>query len=59
MIYSYNKSQQDALFHNFILVKDFYIFRKDLPSIIRSLNTVYTAIGIFHTSYVDCLLARS
>ena len=58
MIYSSNKIQQGALFLNFILVKDLYMFRTDLPSIIRSLNTVYTAIGIFHTSYVDCLLAR-
>ena len=32
--------------------------RTDLLSIIRSLNTVFTAIGICHTSYVDCLLAR-
>ena len=35
------------------------MFRTDLLSIIRSLNTVFTAIGICHTSYVDCLLARS
>jgi len=35
------------------------MFRKDLLSIIRSLNTVFTAIGICHASYVDCLLARS
>ena len=58
MIYSYNKSQQDALFLKFILVKN-YMFRTDLLSIISSLNTVFTAIGICHTSYVDCLLARS
>ena len=32
------------------------MFRTDLPSIIRSLNTVYTATGICHDSYVDCLL---
>ena len=31
----------------------------DLLSIIRSLNTVFTETGIYHTSYVDCLLARS
>ena len=30
----------------------------DLLSIIRSLNTVYTALGICHASYIDCLLAR-
>jgi hypothetical protein len=35
------------------------MFQTDLLSIIRSLNTLYTAIGICHTSYVDCLLARS
>jgi len=35
------------------------MFQTDLMSIIRSHNTVYTAIGICHTSYVDCLLARS
>jgi hypothetical protein len=27
-------------------------------SIIRILNTVFIAIGICHTGYVDCLLAR-
>jgi len=35
------------------------MFRTDLLSIIRSLNTVFTATGICHTSYVGCLLARS
>jgi hypothetical protein len=41
--------------------KEIYMFRIDLLSIIRSLNTVYTAIGtrICHTSFVDCLLVRS
>ena len=29
------------------------MFRTDLLSIIRSLNTVFTAIGICHTSRVD------
>jgi hypothetical protein len=37
--------------------KELYIFRTDLLSIIRSLNTVFTAIGICHTGYVACLLA--
>jgi len=36
-----------------------YMFRTDLLSIVRSLNTVFTAVGIFLTSYVDCLLATS
>jgi len=31
--------------------------RTDLLSIIRSLDTVYTAMVICHASYVDCLLA--
>jgi len=39
--------------------KELYMFRIDLLSIVRSLNTVFTAIGICYTSYVDCLLARS
>jgi len=59
MIYSYNKSQRDALFLKFILIKNSYKFQTDLLSIIRSLNTVYTAISICHARYVDCLLADS
>jgi len=39
--------------------KELYMFQADLLSIIRSLNTVHTAVGICHTGYVDCLLARS
>jgi len=35
------------------------MFRTDLLFIIRSLNTVFIAICICHTRYVDCLLARS
>jgi hypothetical protein len=35
------------------------MFRTNLLSIVRSLVTVYTAIGICHASYVDFLLARS
>jgi len=35
------------------------MFETDLVSIIRSLNTVFTATGICQTSYVDCLLVRS
>jgi len=35
------------------------MFRTDLLSIIMSLNTVFKATGICHTSYVDCLLAMS
>jgi len=57
VIYSYNKSQRDALFLKFIFDKELYMFQTDLLPIIRSLNTVYTAIGICQASYVDCLLA--
>jgi hypothetical protein len=39
--------------------KELYMFRTDLLSNNRNLNTVYTAIGICQASYVDCLLARS
>jgi len=39
--------------------KELYMFWTNLLTIIGSLNTVYTANGIFHASYVDCLLARS
>ena len=35
--------------------KELYMFRTDLLSIIRSLNTVFIAIGICHASYVDCI----
>jgi hypothetical protein len=34
------------------------MFREELLSIIRSLNTVYTAVGICHAGYVECLLAE-
>jgi len=56
---SYNRSQRDALFLRFTFDKEFYMFPTDLQSFIRSLNTVYTAIGICHASCVACLLARS
>jgi len=35
--------------------KELYMFRTDLLSIIRNLNTVFTASDICHTSYVACL----
>ena len=35
------------------------MFRTDLLYIIRSLDTEFTATGICHTNYVDCLLADS
>jgi len=39
--------------------KELYVFQTDILSIISCLNTVYTATGICHASYVDCLLAGS
>jgi hypothetical protein len=39
-------------------VKDLYMFQTELPSIIRSLNTVLTATGICHTGYVAFLLCE-
>jgi len=56
-MYSYNKSQQDELFLNFILVKNSTCFGQTYGP--YCLNTVFTAIGICHTSYVDCLVATS
>jgi hypothetical protein len=35
------------------------MFRTDLLSIIKSLNTIFTATGICHSCYVECLLARA
>ena len=54
---SYNKSQRDELFLSF--GKEIYKFLRDSLSIIRSLNTVVTATGISHASYVVSLIARS
>jgi hypothetical protein len=39
--------------------KELYMFHTDLLSIFRSLNTVFTAIGICHTGCVGCLLEDS
>jgi len=55
VIYSNNKSQRDAVFLNFIMVKNSTCFGTDFLSIFRSLYTVFIAIRICHTSYVDCL----
>ena len=59
VIYSYNKSQRVVINSQIYFGKELSIFRTDLLSIIRSLNNVYTTMGICHTSYVDCLLGRS
>jgi len=36
-----------------LLCKELYMFRTNLLSIIRTLDTVFTAINICHTGYVD------
>jgi hypothetical protein len=54
VIYSHNENQRDALFLKFIFDEELYMFWTDLLSIIRSLNSVYAAVGICHASYVDC-----
>ena len=46
------------LFSQLYFGKELYMFRTDLLSIITSLNTILTATGICHTSYVDYLLAK-
>jgi len=43
---SYNRSQQDALFLNFIFDIQLYMFRTDLLSTIR---IIFTAIGVCYT----------
>jgi len=58
VIYSYNKLPTRCIVSQFIFDKELYMFCTDLLSIIRSLNTVNTALGICHANYVDCLLAR-
>ena len=58
MIYSYNEPMRCTI-SQIYFDKEIYMSWTDLLSIIRSLNTVYTAIGIVHASYVDCLLADS
>ena len=39
--------------------KTSWLHHASLLSIIRSLNTVFTATGICYTSYIDCLLTKS
>ena len=58
MIYSYNKINKMHYFST-LFGKELYMFRTDLLSFIRSLNTEFTAKRICHTGYVDCQLARS
>jgi len=48
----YNRSQQDALFLNFILIYNSTCFGQTLLPIIRSLDTVFTAN--WYLSYYLC-----
>jgi len=49
MIYSYKKGQQDALISQLYFGKELRMFRTDLLSIIKGLNTLFTATGILLT----------
>ena len=59
MIYSSNESQRDALIYQI------YFWNRNLHVSDRfsvhhqETSTVYTAIGIRHTGFADCLLAGS
>jgi len=53
VICSYNKSQTRCIISQLYFVKQLYMFRTDLLSIIRSLITVFTATGICHTQTVN------
>ena len=55
MIYSYNKTQRDALISQIYFGIELYMFRTGLLSIISSLSTVYAAIGICHTVSITCM----
>jgi len=55
VIYSHIKAKSCTI-SELYFGKELYLFQPDLLSIIRSLDTVFTATGMCHTSYVDCLL---
>jgi len=58
VIYSYSRSQQDALFLNFILVKNSTCFGQTY-CLSSGVLILYSHQLVFcHTSYVECLLAR-
>ena len=44
--------------HCFSTSMQLYMFRTDLLSVVGGLGTVFTATGICHAKYVDCLLAK-
>ena len=55
MVYSYDKSQQDALISQIIFGIEFYMFRAVSVYIIRSLALCTQQ----YTGHADCLLASS
>ena len=55
---SYNKSQQVALLLNFFWYRTLHVLDRFTVHQQES-SIVYTAVGICHTGYADCLLARS
>jgi len=57
-LYSYNKDNKMYYFST-LFGKQLYMFRTDLLSNVRSLNSVFTATGICHIGSVYCLLVRS
>jgi len=56
---SCNKRQRDALFLKFILIKNSYMFRTYLLSIIRNLNTIYKATSICHAEMLTPTFIRT
>ena len=46
-------------YFSYLFDKVLYMFRTGPLSIISSISTLYTVIGICPASYVDCLLAWS
>ena len=53
MIYPYNKSQRDALFLKFILVKTLHVSDRSTVHHLESQHCIH-AVGICHASSVDC-----
>ena len=51
MTYSHNKPNTCTI-SQIHFGKELYMFRTDLLFIVRSLNTVYTTMGICHASYL-------
>jgi hypothetical protein len=58
MICSYNKSQQDAIYLNFILVKNLRVSDRLTAHHQESYYCIHSNLYLSY-SYVDCVLARS